>query len=109
RFLPLNCREINLDYLSLNREQLFAEAVARYRKRESWWNVPAMLAKREQDERAPDDPWTDAVLSWVDRSSQVSVPEILGGALEIDIGDHDKRQQMRVASILRRAGWKRRT
>ncbi len=40
RFWPLRCTAIDLDALHAQREQVFAEAVARYRDGEDWYSMP---------------------------------------------------------------------
>jgi predicted P-loop ATPase len=109
RFWPVACGEINLEYLSSNRDQLFAEAVHRFKAGESWWDVDYTLAKSEQDDRRDADPWTDVVLSWCSSRPHVRVPDVLSLCLSLPLHMQDKASQMRIASILRVAGWKRRT
>lgn len=107
RFWPIACGEINLEYLRQVRELLFAEAVARFKKGESWWDIDPVLAKAEQDERRDADPWADAVLQWCSGKDRVRVSDILSLCLVLPLHMHGKVEQMRVASILRVAGWKR--
>ena len=38
RFMPLHCVQADQDWIAANRDQLWAEAVARYRGRAKWWN-----------------------------------------------------------------------
>jgi putative DNA primase/helicase len=40
RFWPVRCFDIDRDWLSEHRHQIFAEAVHRYVAGESWWDVP---------------------------------------------------------------------
>ncbi len=40
RFWPIECLTIDIEWLKANREQLFAEALHRYRQSEKWWDVP---------------------------------------------------------------------
>ena len=58
RFWPVTVGEINLDFLANWRDQLFAEAVSRYRRGEPWW--PTADFEREhilpqQEERYDED------------------------------------------------------
>lgn len=107
RFWPIACTAIDLDYLHGAREQLFAEAVHRYKRGESWWDINATLAKQEQDARREEDPWTLRILSYCEGKPEVTVGEIMNQALEIPLVDRGKMEQMRVASILRVAGFVR--
>jgi predicted P-loop ATPase len=109
RMWPVACTEIDLDYLSHNREQLFAEAVYRYKAGESWWDIDPELARTEQDARRSEDPWSDAVLLYARTFSEVRVPDILTNALKLLPHQQDKTAEMRVASILRVSNYRRRT
>lgn len=109
RFWPVACTEINLDYLGGTKDQLFAEAVHRFKAGEAWWDVDIALAKNEQDERREADTWTDPVLAWCSPRPWVKVIDVLSICLSLPLHQHGKVEQMRVASILKAAGWKRRT
>lgn len=105
RFWPVSCREINTDYIRDQRDQLFAEAVTLYRAGSPWWDIDPALAKQEQDARRDADVWTDAVLTWASLRPWVVVGEVLSGPLDIKLDKQGRSEQMRVASILRLAGW----
>lgn len=105
RFWPIACTDINLEYLRQVREQLFAEAVIRYRAGEPWWDIDPLLAKVEQDQRREDDPWTDTVVNFALQRPRVSIAEVLGEALQMPVVQRTKTEQMRVASILKLAGF----
>lgn len=108
RFWPVTCTEISNEYLRANRAQLFAEAVVRYGNGERWWDVPAAEAEREQAARAVEDPWELPVLTYAEKvGSQLLVRDVLVFGLDIETAKHDRSQQMRVASILRRHGYVR--
>lgn len=109
RFWPIACRAIDVDYLRKHREQLFAEAVYRFKAGEPWWNIDTELAKRETDERREVDPWSPAVLHYCQTRSEVTVSEVLAEVLDIPLRDRGKVEQMRIASIFRLAGFTRQT
>lgn len=109
RMWPVACTEIDLDYLRHNREQLFAEAVYRYKAGESWWDVDVDLARTEQDARRMDDPWSEIVINYAMTFSEIRVPDVLTNALKLLPAQQDKGAEMRVASILKINGYERRT
>lgn len=68
RFWPVRCGDIDLSGLSSAREQLWAEAAARYANGEIWWFgsvAEAQAAMDEQSKRYEQDPWDEAVWDWV--------------------------------------------
>ena len=105
RFWPVRCGFLNPDWLRENREQLFAEAVARFKVGEDWWSVPVLQASTEADERRPEDPWEEIIGSYMEPQRTYSAREILGGPLQIDIKDQSNAAAKRVGVILRRLGW----
>jgi predicted P-loop ATPase len=112
RFWPVEVRvkAVDLDALALNRPQLWAEAVWRYRAGEVWYldtEELAEAAEREQAARFEWDAWTDKVLEYCEGRSSVSIPEILDGALQKPIGTWTQVDKNRVGRILRANGWER--
>lgn len=111
RFWPIECGTIDLDALNHDRDQLWAEAVARYRAREKWWlDMPAMVraAADEQDARFAMDSWEDNIAKWLNANPlilHVTTNEILTSVFDLFPADHDKGKQTRVGLILRRLGW----
>ena len=129
RFWPIRCGTIDLDALVRDRDQLWAEAVARYREGAIWWlDEPELVAsaKAEQDERYQNDAWDARIDRWlayerrrvnhgygsfddwrdeeVERPApliDVSVGEILEGALSIEPARWTKADQMRVGAYLK--------
>ena len=135
RFWPVRCGRIDLDAISRDRDQLWAEAVTRYREGTIWWLDETELiadAKTEQDRRYHSDAWDARIDRWliydrqrvnhgygnnddwreqeVERATaltDVSVGEILEGALGIEPSRWTRADQMRVTAYLKARSWER--
>lgn len=108
RFWPVATGRISTRWLSDNRDQLFAEAVAAFNRGDDWWIVPELQARAEQEARRQNDSWEEIITNWVKDniySGQFTTSEILDKALKIEPGKHDRVAQMRVGSIMRVMGY----
>lgn len=103
RYLPIECTEINPEAVEAIREQLWAEAVHRYRAGEKWWDIPD--AEREQERRYQMDSWQELIQPWLAGKTKVLISEVLSEALLIKADRHDRSAQTRVGNILRRLKW----
>src|SRR5262249_17793765 len=68
RFWPLACTRILVDELARDRDQLWAEAVVRFRSGCAWWLDSVELnlhAEREQGDRYESDPWQELIELWL--------------------------------------------
>ena len=132
RFWPVLCGEVDYDALRRDRDQLWAEAAARYRRGDKWHLTETALIKvatEEQAARYDEDAWTVTVLQWADKPTQrfekerpgdpetpiepftstresVVSEEILLHCIGLSVDRHDQRQKKRVSRILVAAGWK---
>ncbi|KWA45812.1 hypothetical protein WL27_05380 [Burkholderia multivorans] len=63
RFWPVQVRRVDVEALKADRDQLWAEAVTRYKAGEQWWLTDEVeaLAKREQASRQESNPWAEHV------------------------------------------------
>jgi putative DNA primase/helicase len=111
RFWPITCHHAKPDWAAANRDQIWAEAAAREAFGEPHWVEDDPETENTiqiaQSARIMDDSWQDRILEWTAPFRSVVISEILSDALGIPIERHDKRAQMRVASILRHAGFAR--
>lgn len=105
RFLPVAVREVNLDFIRSQREQLFAEGVQRFNTGDDWWEIPQKEAEREQESRRDDDVWQPRIENYLHGKNSTTVPDLLEFCLNIEADKQDKRAQMRVSSILRVLGF----
>jgi len=122
RFLPVRATEhVNFEMLRSQRDQLWAEAYARFARGENYWDLPAE-AGQEQDARYEADSWEEPVGRYLEGLApdekypaglcgpinEISISELMARALNIETGKHTKADQQRVGAILRRFGWRRR-
>lgn len=135
RFWPLRCGAIDIPGLARDRDQLWAEAVHRFRGGAIWWiDAPVLLAEAhdEQNRRYQSDAWDDLIEHWLTHEKHagpdglphsahtrtgsiprseplrdVSVGEILQEAIGLEPGRWTRGDQMRVSAYLKANGWER--
>lgn len=107
RFWPVAVEAVKLDDLTRDRNQIWAEAVERYRAGAAWWldreteaEAAAVVATRTAG-----DPWEADVLRAVEGMTQVSTRDIFE-RLDVSIDRRGKADSMRISGILTRAGWR---
>ena len=110
RFWPVSCGVIDLQALVRDRGQLWAEALVRFRGGAPWWLETTelqALAAAEQEARFETDAWSEKVSEWLVGRQDVSVGEVLVGALGIAQESWSQTAQNRVAKILVHHGFDR--
>jgi predicted P-loop ATPase len=104
RFWPVACRGmIDINGLEKVRDQLWAEAVHRYRAGAPWWlETPKLeaLATAEQKARRVVDAWDEPVREWIGDRDDVSLNEVLEGLGLSELGQQTQAAQNRVQKIL---------
>jgi predicted P-loop ATPase len=109
RFWPVKVGTIDVEALTADRDQLFAEAVEAFRAGETWWpdaEFEREHIKPEQEARYEADPWEQAIAAYIAPFSRVRVTEIARDALHIDtVGKIGTGDQRRIASVLTSKGW----
>lgn len=115
RYWPLRVEDdgpINLDGLATVRDQIFAEAVALYKRGERWHptrDEQQRLFEPEQADREIADPWQSLIAKWLHNitAHRVSATEIITDCLKIEPGKIDSTRQMstRVGISMKRLGW----
>jgi hypothetical protein len=104
RFWPVACHGmIDRDGIERDRDQLWAEAVVRFKAGALWWlETPELeaLAFAEQATRFKVDTWQEPVEEWLGERKDTSIGEVLEHALWIAPQEVTRSAEMRVSSIL---------
>ncbi|MGI8746323.1 MAG: VapE domain-containing protein [Bryobacteraceae bacterium] len=129
RFWPVTCGRIDIPRLLKDRDQLWAEAVRRYRSGSVWWLDTAELeeyAESEQHDRYEGDAWDDLISAWLRNPTQrfepqghptgafssdlesVTIADLLTHCIGKPPGQWGQLDQNRVARYLRSVRWTRR-
>lgn len=120
RFMPIWINTVDTEAIAEVRDQLWAEAYARFQAGEPWWNLPEG-AREQQELRYLEDIWAEPVWKWLqgkrsaDRYASgapapiktTTASEILWRALEMDTKKQSRQDQMRIGQLMARLGWTR--
>ncbi|GGF29063.1 hypothetical protein GCM10011611_38920 [Aliidongia dinghuensis] len=113
RFWPVLCRavtddgKVDVDGLMADRDQLWAEATARFKAGEPWWLTgdAEAVATEQQSLRQDDDEWLSLVGKFVEWRDEVTSLEVLTDGLKLTPDKMGRAEQMRVARCLKRLGF----
>lgn len=105
-------RQIDIAALSAVRDQLWAEAVSRYRTGEAWWLDTEELENQQvisAEERQIDDPREPKVWKFVENLAWVRMDQILGGeCLNIPVERWSRALRTEIGYIMSALKWRRR-
>jgi predicted P-loop ATPase len=119
RFWPVVTTDIDIQMLINRRDQLFAEALVRYRRGEHWWPDPGFEDEHitpEQETRFEGDAWEDPIVEYLANrpnrddkypNGKTTVWEIARAALHLDTQRIGTADQRRITAILEQRGWTR--
>lgn len=121
RFWPVTVPigfEINIEGLKAARDQLWAEAYARYRQGARWFLDDLQLkraAEREQRARYEADPWEPRIAEWLDKEprrvvsghKETTVEYLLESCIQKQVKDWTQQDKNRVARVLISLKWER--
>ncbi len=106
RFWPVKVGEIDLVGIARDRDQLWAEAVARFQRGEKWFleGEVEQMALQEASARRPEDPWRSDIADIVEGLTEVTTKAILA-EMGIVPADMTPALSKRVAKELVSLGW----
>ncbi len=110
RFWPVKCGVIDIESLRRDRDQLWAEALVRYRDGRAWWldRTPLVqCAAEEQEDRYEADPWDELIRPWIAGRESVSIAEVLASCIGKPASLWTQQDKNRVGRSLRVMRWER--
>jgi len=112
RFWPLKTGEIELQWISDQREQLFAEAMHFHRKgerRHPTREESKRLFEPQQEERELQHPWQPMIQAWLKASTlqRVTIGDVLTECLKFERAKLLDSHGVTVGRIMTRLGWER--
>lgn len=117
RFWPVSCGQVDLEALRADRDQIWAEALVRYREGEAWHldsNELVVLASRVQLSRVLEDDWETLIARWLDsdagkyeigRGHGIAITDVLLLAVKLKEDKIETRTSTRAGIIMRKLGW----
>jgi predicted P-loop ATPase len=104
--IPEN-KNINVDLLAKERDQLWAAAYAAYERGDQWWLSIDEENNSEISNEAfrRDDSWIEVIITYLENRVEVSVKDVLEEAIGVTLDRQDRIMQMRAADILRSLNW----
>ena len=110
RYWPVHTSNVDITAMRRDREQLWAEAVARYAQGEAWWLATPeerALADQIAQESLEIDVWQSLIEEELEGVNETTMDLILEEILDLDLKKVTRRDQMRVANALQALGWVR--
>jgi predicted P-loop ATPase len=110
RFWPVVCGWIDVEGLGEVRDQLWAEAKARYESGCPWWLDTAelvQLASDQQEARYDGDPWEEVIGPWLESKQSTAISEVLQRCIDKPQAQWTQTDKIRAARCLRAQGWVR--
>lgn len=115
RFWPIECSAdpdlgvMPLRQILADRDQIWAEAVAAYKRGEEWHleEDDAAVARVEQDKRREMHPWEPVIAAWAKREAvyETTIAEVLEFAIKIAPDKLNSQAQRGAGAALRGLGW----
>jgi predicted P-loop ATPase len=110
RFWPIAAGAINVEALTRDRDQLFAEAVRHYRGGTQWWperGFEREAIQPEQDARYEGDAWEETIGAYLAKHERATVGQVARDGIGIETPRIGTADQRRIAAAMEHAGWER--
>jgi len=108
RFWPVETSRIDIEAIKRDRDQLWAEAVVRFRRGETWHlsRADGQTLKALSDEFQEVDSWEPLISEWVEgrRGTRFSTTELFDGPLQVPPDRRHRGHDNRIATILKALG-----
>lgn len=99
---------VPLHQLAIERDRIWGAVVHAFRSGERW-ELPMEMREAAIEDAAnyvSTDPWQKPVLEYANTFTKITTDDILANVLKLDYHQQGKREEMRVANLLRVNGWR---
>lgn len=116
RFWPVRVGKIDIEALSRDRDQLFAEAAREYWAGAQWWpdrEFEQEHMKPEQESRYETDSWEEQIGEYLEfkagetGTAKTTIGDVAQNALKFEVARVGTADQRRIAAAMERRGWRR--
>jgi predicted P-loop ATPase len=110
RFWPVKVGRIDIDALTRDRDQLFAEAMVRLGGGMQWWpdkDFEKAHIMPQQASRYEGDVWEDQIAEYIGKHPTATIGDIARDAIGITTDRIGTADQRRIAAVLEILGWQR--
>ena len=110
RFWPAPVFKADLERLTNDRDQLFAEAATLFRAEAKWYpdrDFELKHIKPVQEEHYVSDVWEESIANWLGTQWRVTIGQVAQEALQMGVSRLGTADQGRVRNALTRLGWER--
>jgi hypothetical protein len=111
RWLPMQVDRVDVAAIRNDRDQLWAEALARWTVDGIAWQGMDPLAKPAREAAAGNDNWEEMICTWIDSQPspmRLRLAEVMSDAVGLDPRHTTRSHELRVARVLRGLGYERR-
>lgn len=111
RYWPVKVKNIDLEWVAKNRDQLWAEAIVEFNAGERWWleDESSDSLSTESEEYRHIDPWMERIADWlVSSPGSLTTRNILEHGLKLEPNQMTRSAEMRIGEVMRDLGYERR-
>ncbi len=110
RYWPIRIRRADVEAIVRDRDQIWAEAVHRYREGTRWWVEPdeVEIFESEQSLRYVGDAYEDRIREALAGEDETTMHKVLSDVLKLEISKWTRAEQTRVGEVMQTLGWERR-
>jgi predicted P-loop ATPase len=107
--IPLSVDKIDLNWVTRNRDRIWAAAVAAYKSGEPHWlsREEEQVQEIQNRQYQVEHPWLGLIEQYTHGLEEVTIGELLFRLLKIEIGKAGRSEQMQAAGILKSLGFQK--
>ena len=108
RFLPVKIKQVDVDGIARDRDQLWAEAAYYEAQGEAIFLPPKLMeeAKAAQRKRGDRDEWEWPIAKHLVTQERTTILEVASGALQMEKARFDSRAEKQISRCMKKLGWK---